>query len=417
MVRTAAPSAVSLAPPTPSELGSARQEGKPLSGRLLFSADHDSACIARGTVVYQWGGGPPGYDPRPAISVDADVVSVSCTSDHSCLVTAKGELWCYGLNQFGQLGFETTTRCGYEGVYPCAILPNRVPGLPPMSTVATSNGQTCGLTREGSVYCWGFQTVGWRGKDVAGTTMTLVPNLHNAKKLVVGHSFGCAIDGAGRVSCWGQNAYGELGRGKTSDFELEPKPIAGLRPVEDVSAGSGHVCVLSSGQVYCWGLNEDRQVGPDGERCGPVICQPRPHSVSLSQGATASSISLSSTGSCALDRDGALYCWGQGRDETFGKRRAPCTLGRCAGPPQRVEGLPQLQAMTYGETHLCGLSTEGTFLCWGALENIKFSSAKSVQSKPRTPECASCVGPIFTADPDVLLKPSVPQLTPSSSTP
>lgn len=402
-----APSGVVAPEPLPSaSVSSPHVREAAASARLLFSADHDSECIARGSVVYQWGGGPPGYDPRPPISVDALVVSISCSTDHSCLVTEKGDVWCYGLNELGELGFETPAACGYQGVQPCSVLPNRVPGLPAMSVVATYQGETCGISRSGAVYCWGLSTAGWRGPDVGGTTITLVPSLHDAKRLALGRNFGCAVDSIGRVWCWGENKDGQLGRGIASSFELVPQPVVDLPAAEDVSAGDGHVCALSSGRVYCWGLNEDRQVAPDDVRCDSEYCNPRPRLVSLPSGASASSISLSYVASCALDQDGKVYCWGKGRDETIGKQHDSCRVGTCFKTPHQIHGLPRLEATTYGETHMCGLASDRTFVCWGALNDIKFTSMPSVRRKPKVPTCTDCVGPLFVVDPELLLKPS-----------
>ena len=76
----------------------------------------------------------------------------------------------------------------------------------------------------------------------------------------------------GTAYCWGWNAFGELGIGTNTGPErceaafgvCSTKPVAvsgGLRFVA-LSAGGETTCGLTlSGATYCWGRNENGQVG------------------------------------------------------------------------------------------------------------------------------------------------------------
>ena len=73
----------------------------------------------------------------------------------------------------------------------------------------------------------------------------------------------------GHGYCWGFDGYGQAGDGTTSDELDVPTSIAGGQIWSSVVNGQGPYsaftgdtnCGLSSGIVYCWGFNDDRQIG------------------------------------------------------------------------------------------------------------------------------------------------------------
>src|SRR5206468_11365661 len=86
----------------------------------------------------------------------------------------------------------------------------------------------------------------------------------------------CAIS-YGQVYCWGHNDQGQLGIGNNTD-SLTPQLVnghgvltAGMR-VTDVSAGNGFTCVIANGKGICWGANTNGQLGDGttGARTNPV---------------------------------------------------------------------------------------------------------------------------------------------------
>ena len=85
-------------------------------------------------------------------------------------------------------------------------------------------------------------------------------------------SASCAIVASGQVQCWGRNQDGELGRGTTSPHE-SAGPISGNDTFTKIAGGGFHACAISTGGIlYCWGLNDEGQLG-DGtttQRSSPV---------------------------------------------------------------------------------------------------------------------------------------------------
>ena len=97
--------------------------------------------------------------------------SVSSGNDgYSCGVTTSGDAYCWGLNAYGQLGDGTTTN---------RLVPTRVPGGITFAAVAASatldGAHTCGVSTSGAVYCWGLNDHGQIGDGT--NTQRLFPTL------------------------------------------------------------------------------------------------------------------------------------------------------------------------------------------------------------------------------------------------
>ncbi len=97
--------------------------------------------------------------------------TVSTGNDvYSCGVTTTGSAYCWGLNAYGQSGDGTTAN---------KLVPTLVSGGLTFVSVAASTtpdgAHTCGLTTSGAVYCWGLNDHGQLGDGT--TTQHLLPTL------------------------------------------------------------------------------------------------------------------------------------------------------------------------------------------------------------------------------------------------
>ncbi|WP_170229032.1 RCC1 domain-containing protein [Polyangium fumosum] len=72
-----------------------------------------------------------------------------------CLVRDDASVWCWGRNDFGQLGDGTRER--HDN-------PVRVVGLPRVVDVSTSGEHACAIDEEGDVWCWGRSKDGETGE-------------------------------------------------------------------------------------------------------------------------------------------------------------------------------------------------------------------------------------------------------------
>jgi Regulator of chromosome condensation (RCC1) repeat len=70
----------------------------------------------------------------------------------TCARTAEGAVYCWGRNDFGQLGRDPSERT--------LPLPTRVEGLPPVDRVELGNHSACAIGADRALYCWGEKTSG-----------------------------------------------------------------------------------------------------------------------------------------------------------------------------------------------------------------------------------------------------------------
>ncbi len=228
---------------------------------------------------------------------------------HTCALTTNGDAYCWGSNGFGQLGRDTvTTTCaGYAiNLYRCSNWPILVSGALTFTQVTAGLEHSCGVTPSGSAYCWGRNQAGELGNDsttaVCGHATppdpcSYVPLLVQGglafKSVRAGGSFTCGVAVSGDGYCWGDNTSGALGTGVLASSRVPVKVFGGLAFV-DIQAGGGGACGLTtSGNVYCWG-------GAVFGRA-PTPVRPDLQFAALAAGGSAG---------CELTTTNDLYCFG-----------------------------------------------------------------------------------------------------------
>src|SRR5262249_40902960 len=149
-------------------------------------------------------------------------------------------------------------------------------GLPPppplpATRVAVSQWSTCMLQR-GQVFCWGGNNFG----ELANNTWDEDPhpsmtpiNLSDVVALRAGGHHFCVRHSAGGLTCWGANSVNQLGHSRDSDpmcgkesCSQAPADIANLTGVTDFALGDVHSCAQTGPDaVYCWGDNFYNELG------------------------------------------------------------------------------------------------------------------------------------------------------------
>jgi len=190
-----------------------------------------------------------------AEAAPAKAITVSGGYVHTCALTTKGAVRCWGYNAYGQLGDNSLTNSSKPvGVY----------GLgSKVKNVSSGYMHTCALTTKGKVWCWGWNGNGQLGDNTTTNSSrpVAVANLGAVKAIDAGYLHTCAITTKGAVKCWGYNAYGSLGDNSTTD-SLKPVNVYNLDKATKVSVGYLHTCVVSAKKaVKCWGYNIYGAVG------------------------------------------------------------------------------------------------------------------------------------------------------------
>ncbi len=180
---------------------------------------------------------------------------------------ANGGVYCWGSNTYGQLGNSSTTlsRVPVRVLNTGALLNKTV------SQIAVGNEHACAIA-DGQAYCWGRNNYGQLG--TGNTTNSSVPVEVSTStgllgKVVTnvlngGYSHTCAIADS-QAYCWGRNNYGQLGDGtiadKTSPVAVNVSGVLSGKGVTQLIGGDLYTCSIANGRAYCWGDNSFGQLG------------------------------------------------------------------------------------------------------------------------------------------------------------
>src|SRR5581483_811669 len=103
--------------------------------------------------------------PSQAPKVTAKLwTTTSAGTSHTCGITTKKQLWCWGYNDEGELGL---------GNQIATNAPKRVGTAADWLTVAAGGDHTCGIRKDHSLWCWGDNASGELG--VGDTVNRSVP--------------------------------------------------------------------------------------------------------------------------------------------------------------------------------------------------------------------------------------------------
>src|SRR5690554_675797 len=95
------------------------------------------------------------------------VVDVAAGLAHSCAVTGAGAVYCWGSNEYGQLG---------DGSSMDRVTPVQVTGLDSgMQAVSVGRDHSCALSQGGAVWCWGRNSFGQLGDGTTVQRFSPVP--------------------------------------------------------------------------------------------------------------------------------------------------------------------------------------------------------------------------------------------------
>ncbi|NJO14869.1 MAG: hypothetical protein HC877_03715 [Thioploca sp.] len=329
--------------------------------------------------------------------------SIALGLDHACAVVQEA-VFCWGAASSGQLS---------DGIPYIHGRPIAVPGLTQIVALEVSSFQACALNLDGAVSCWGSRpnyTAGFSfdflphklnppggsattiraaasGRLATAEEHTVLPfcakthtgwwclrqtwsqglrkesspldRWHAAPKQRSPDGQ-CGISGAGDLLCAGIPSrtgnrtvktkllkYSKLAddRGKSIAF-VEATSLFGIR-------GKEYVCArMANRRVRCF------------DTTAPAVSAAI---ISPALEALNNIVQLAADGpgdegiACALDTDGAVWCWGSNHFGQLGEveTRGPFT-------PVRIIGLPPSQRIGVGGRFVCALTNDSRVFCWGS---------------------------------------------------
>jgi alpha-tubulin suppressor-like RCC1 family protein len=133
--------------------------------------------------------------------------------------------------------------------------------------VSLSAGAThgCALRDDGSLWCWGSSERGKLGSGEPDDSLLPAPEVTGGTdwaQVSAGHSHTCAVKEDGRLLCWGRGDSGQLGTGSTDDSDVPVQEVTRSTNWAKVAAGRFHTCALRrDGRLFCWGRDDRGQLG------------------------------------------------------------------------------------------------------------------------------------------------------------
>lgn len=294
----------------------------------------------------------------PSRSKQVRLSSISAGQDYSCALTTEHDIYCWGANGDGQLGLGQAD----EKLH---ALPVIVPSAVKFKSVTSGYRHTCGLSVTGEAYCWGWNEYGQLGNGTRrqSSTPVKVAGSITFNALSAGATHTCGIRTDGTAYCWGGNWHGQLGVGSfdgepgASCCRRTPAQVAGGMKFVQIATAGIHTCGLSATEeVFCWGNENDGRLG-----VGALEKKDRPSPVPVTGSLRFSSVSARGWHSCGIVRFGALYCWGSGSDGQLGDGK----VGIISPNPVRVASEQEFKTVSVGSIHTRAIAQNGHAYCWG----------------------------------------------------
>jgi hypothetical protein len=276
-----------------------------VAGNLRFQSVSMAVAYTRDSI---YGGKAP---PGPILA----------TTAHTCGIVQADGAYCWGDGLRGELG---------AGAAVSSLSPQRVTQPVVLSEVTAGHMYSCGVATTRATLCWGDNTnaqLGQGGWTQGATTTPLAAGTPVALHALTGSSGDaagglngggttCGLSDDGSPYCWGANDQGAAGAvnadacaGGAACVWL-PTAVATSTKFVSLVKSTYVTCGLDAGgTVYCWGRDVDGMFGSTISGCafgGAVACSATPIAgpggfVTLTSGPFTM---------CGIRADAGAYCWG-----------------------------------------------------------------------------------------------------------
>jgi alpha-tubulin suppressor-like RCC1 family protein len=274
-----------------------------------------------------------------------------------------GELYAWGYNVNGQLGFGDVER---------RSSPVQVGSLTTWSKVSAGRNFSLALSNDGYAYGWGLNSSGQLGNSttVNSSSPVQIGSLNTWGDIQAGGVHGLAIKTDGTLWSWGNNSRGSIGD-NTTIYKSSPVQVGALTNWAQISASVySSASIKTDGTLWTWGSNSNGGLG-DGttaSRSSPIQVGALTDWAQVSLHPTASD-----TFCIAVKTDGTLWSWGRNSNGQLGRGN----IIELSSPAQ-VGALTNWLKPSTGASHVIALKTDGTLWSWGRNFNGQLGQGNTI---------------------------------------
>jgi alpha-tubulin suppressor-like RCC1 family protein len=223
--------------------------------------------------------------------------------------------------------------------------------------------------------CWGYSgddSRDYNGRWIGDNELPYTVGTINARTVFAStaggcyHTCGMAVNGS--VMCWGWGNFGQLGYGNTNSIGDDEYPYqvgyvnTGGATMIAVTAGNCHTCALAAnGSVMCWGRATNGALGyGDNANIGDNETPALKGFVPIGAALVSISSAPQATHTCGLTANGSAICWGAnefgqlgyGHTNNIGDNEYPNSAGF-------VNAGIVFTLIQAGRSHTCGVEAAG----------------------------------------------------------
>ena len=302
--------------------------------------------------MWTWGSaayGQQGLNTTGAANAKSSPTQLPGTEWHSfeggydCCIATKtdGTLWSWGHSRYGQLGHNDPVANSHKSS------PTQIPGTEwSLTQFSTNRTQTCALKTDGTLWAWGYNSVGTLGINdlVPRSSPCQVPGTQwNSVSTNYYRMYATKTDGT--IWSWGRGTYGNLAHNNINQYS-SPQQIPGTQWTSVPVSQSYQNWAFKGGELYSMGGYGSNGTMGRNDR----VSRSSPAQI---PGTQWSSFSGSYYVATAIKDDGTAWVWG---------RNDQGALGLNTGTNTHKSSPTQVPGTNWKKSGVGGYTSSVTFL-------------------------------------------------------